>query len=139
MRGSQLSSCTFLLSRFAPHLEVVTYGSGGKEVREGQREEIASHVSLQPGGWSKASSYPFQVMLCHYEVTVHLCHVHNIAECVVYFYRTGLVSCYFHAGGNKRCYFSEKVSFISLSSPILMPLYYYRNSNNMSPGFHGNA
>ena len=46
----------------------MTYGSGGKEAREGQREEITSIVAQQPGGWTKAS-FPFHVLLCHYEVT----------------------------------------------------------------------
>ena len=46
----------------------MTYGSGGKEERECQREEIASQVALQSGGWAKAS-FPFHVMLCHYEAS----------------------------------------------------------------------
>ena len=60
---------TIFMSRFAPHLKVVTYGSGGKEAREGQREEITSIVAQQPGGWTKAS-FPFHVLLCHYEVRI---------------------------------------------------------------------
>lgn len=57
-----------IFSRFAPHLKVMTYGSGGKEERESQREEIVSHMTLQSGGWTKAS-FPFHVMLCHYEAS----------------------------------------------------------------------
>ena len=57
-----------LIPRFAPHLKVLTYGSGGKEVREDKREEITSHVKTQSGGWAKAT-FPFHVMLCHYEVS----------------------------------------------------------------------
>ena len=57
------------VSRFAPHLKVMTYGSGGKEARESQREEISSVVAQQRGGWTKAS-FPFHIMLCHYEVSI---------------------------------------------------------------------
>ena len=58
-------------SRFAPHLKVMTYGSGGKEARESQREEISSIVAQQHGGWVKAS-FPFHILLCYYEVSIKL-------------------------------------------------------------------
>ncbi len=70
------------MSRFAPHLKVMTYGSGGKEAREGQREEITSIVAQQPGGWTKAS-FPFHVLLCHYEVTDALKLTPSVYMCVV--------------------------------------------------------
>ena len=70
---------TIFMSRFAPHLKVMTYGSGGKEAREGQREEITSTVAQQPGGWTKAS-FPFHVLLCHYEVSIKCCTCMYIAS-----------------------------------------------------------
>ena len=66
----------------------MTYGSGGKEAREGQREEITSIVAQQPGGWTKAS-FPFHVLLCHYEVTGALKYIPSM---YMYMYAVSSVS-----------------------------------------------
>ena len=108
-------------SRFSPHLKVMTYGSGGKEARESQREEIASIVAQQSGGWAKAS-FPLHVLLCHYEVSI----IHY-TQCA------GSTHCTIPADCNKRCWLSSKVSYMCDCSRNI-----HHNTRHIT-GFHGNV
>lgn len=61
---------TWLPLRFCPHFKVLDY-SGGKEKREELRDDITAHVSSQGRGWARAT-FPFHIMLAHYDVIVFL-------------------------------------------------------------------